>query len=326
MGQGSRRGLMRMCYAFSPMRRVFLTVTIDCECDKGTGWHSQKPLRFAGVLEGMGARLQPLFRARSAKPTYLLSPEVMRDPGSVDLLRTLQGDAELGTHLHGEYAEPDAFEPDVTRAFQREYPYEVERAKLLYITDLFRRAFGREPRSFRAGRFGIGPHTIGILDSLGYRVDSSVTPNVDWSGAGAPGLCFRGAPTQPYRPDPKRPERAGSSCVLEVPVTIRRHALAPFVGGLAPPQWLRPTRGTAKGLVAIARAEIAAAARSDRSHQPTVLNAMLHNVEVVANASPYARNDTAARAILARLDALLAFAQTENIPVVGLADIAEHFA
>ena len=36
--------------------------------------------------------------------------------------------------------------------------------------------FGHAPASFRAGRFGIGPRSIGILDDLGYAVESSVTP------------------------------------------------------------------------------------------------------------------------------------------------------
>ena len=55
--------------------------------------------------------------------------------------------------------------------------------------EAFRTAFGRPPRSFRAGRFGIGENTVPILDSLGYAVESSVTPHVDWSDV-SPGLSF----------------------------------------------------------------------------------------------------------------------------------------
>ena len=54
-----------------------------------------------------------------------------------------------------------------------------------------------------------------------------------------------------------------------------------------------------------------------------VLNAMFHNVEVVAGASPYAKDEGGVRAILQRLDALLSFAAREGIDVVGLTDIAE---
>ncbi len=307
------------------MARAYLCVSIDCECDKGAGWRSQRPLAFEGIADGIARRLQPLFVRRRAKPTYLLSPEVMRDARSVEALSTLEGDHELGTHLHGEYAEPDAFEPDVTDVFQRDYAPDVERAKLTYLTDLFTRTFGRRPASFRAGRFGIGSSSIGILEELGYSVESSVTPFMDWSDK-APGLTFVGAPTQPYHPDAGVPSRVGSSPILEVPVTIRPRAMQrlPMVGKLVEPRWLRPTKGTAASLVAVARDEIAAA-RAARPDAPVVLNAMFHNVEILAGASPYAATDADAKKILDRLDALLAFAWRESIAVIGLGDVPEIF-
>jgi hypothetical protein len=307
------------------MPRAYLSVTIDCECDKGPRWRSQRPLRFRGIAEGVGRRLQPLFRAYRAKPTYLLSPEVLDDERSVDAMTSLDGDRELGTHLHGEYAEPGAVDVEVTREFQRDYPPEVEQRKLYHLTQLFRRAFGRQPRSFRAGRFGIGPHSLGILDALGYDVESSVTPYVDWSSSGARGLSFVGAPTQPYHPDPGAPARRGSSRLLEVPVTIRPPPLGRLLARALAPRWLRPSRGTARGLVDVARAEIKDA-RASSPDRPVVLNAMFHNVEVIPGASPYAATEAAARGILSRVGALLAFAARENIRVVGLADLPEVLA
>src|SRR5262249_7556575 len=156
-------------------------ISIDCECDKGPRWKSQMPLRFTGVTEGIGQRLAPLFAHYRAKPTYLLSPEVLRDDASLETLRAQRAAAELRTHRHGEYAEPGAYEPAVTRVVQRDYPEEVERAKVTYLTTAFRTAFDHAPRSFRAGRFGIGPNTIPILEALDYQVESSVTPSLSWS-------------------------------------------------------------------------------------------------------------------------------------------------
>src|SRR5579871_3010745 len=98
--------------------RAYLCVSIDTECDKGKAWRVQKPLSFIGVTEGVKGRLQPLFASFGAKPTYLVSPEVMRDEASVEVLRSVSAHAELGTHLHGEYAEPGITDPDVTLAFQ----------------------------------------------------------------------------------------------------------------------------------------------------------------------------------------------------------------
>jgi hypothetical protein len=306
------------------MSRAYLCVSIDTECDKGKGWRSRKPMSFDGIHDGVAKRLQPLFARFGAKPTYLLSPEVLRDARSVEVLRGLPGSCELGTHLHGEYAEPDAFEPDVTRDFQRDYAPEVERQKLTYLTDLFIRAFGHQPLSFRAGRFGIGKASIGILESLGYLVESSVTPCMDWSSAGADGLAFMDAPTQPYHPDPDDPGRRGEAKILEVPVTIRRrfwNAL-PIVGSRIDPAWLRPTRGTAESIVRVAEDEIAEARRRAPG-RPVILNAMFHNVEVCADTSPYASNEDEARGILDRLRALLEFARRESIAVIGLGDVPE---
>jgi hypothetical protein len=309
-----------------PSSRAYLCVSIDTECDKGKGWRSKKPLAFEGVREGIVRRLQPIFEAFGGKPTYLLSPEVLRDEASVEALRGLSS-AELGTHLHGEYAEPEAFEPDVTRVFQRDYPEDVERAKLSSLTDQFIRAFGYQPMSFRAGRFGIGPSSCGILESLGYRVESSVTPHVDWSGSGSPGLSFEGAPTQPYHPDAAKPSRAGDAAILEVPVTIRRRLVnaLPIVGPRLERRWLRPTRGTAEALVRLAEDEILDARRRAPG-RPVVLNAMFHNVEVVPDKSPYAATEDAARSILARLRALLAFARDRSIAVIGLGDVPDVLA
>ena len=294
---------------------VYLCVSIDCECDKGPAWRTQRPLSFLGVREGIAARLAPLFRRYHARATYLLSPELLRDAASVDQLAALAGEAELGTHLHGEFSAPGAHEPEVTLAFQRDYPVALERAKLTSLTEAFVTAFGVPPRSFRAGRFGIGAHTIGILEHLGYEVDSSITPSIDWGAACAAGLSFRDAPTQPYHPDVTAPARRGASHLLEVPVTIRPSRFP----GLRRwrQRWLRPTRGTARGLIALARDEIAAATPT----APVVLNAMLHNVEVVPGASPYAADEPGARRILARLEALLAFAAREGVAVVGLCDV-----
>jgi hypothetical protein len=309
------------------MGEVFLTVSIDCECDKGRGWRSQRPLAFEGVYDGVAKRLQPLFEKYGAKPTYLLSPEVMRDEKSVDVFSALAARAELGTHLHGEYADPGAFEPELTRVFQRDYPRETERDKLQSTTNAFVSAFGKKPKSFRAGRFGVGANTVGILEELGYAVDSSVTPFMRWGDPGGEIFSFEHSPTQPYRPDANAPERAGSATLVEVPVTIRPRFFGrfPIVGKYVEPRWLRPTRGTGTQLVDLAREEIREARRARADHA-VVLNAMFHNVEVIPNGSPYAATEGEARAILERLETLLAFAKNESIRSIGLTDVAELIA
>jgi len=306
------------------MSGVFLIVSIDCECDKGAAWRSQRPLAFEGVNEGIRNRLQPLFDRFGAKPTYLLSPEVMRDEKSVELLASFGSRAELGTHLHGEYAEPGAFEPEVTTVFQRDYPREVEFQKLQNTTTAFKKAFGYAPKSFRAGRFGIGPNSLGILEELGYAVDSSVTPSLHWGGGTDAAFDFERASTQPYHPDPAAPADLGTSKILEVPITIRPRFLGrfPIIGKHVEGRWLRPTRGTASALLGVARDEVRQARRTSVD-RPVILNAMFHNVEIIPNGSPYAATEGQARAILERLGTLLELARSAEMKFVGLSDVVE---
>lgn len=289
---------------------VVLCVSIDTECDKDARWQLRRPWSFRGVYEGIGQRLGPLFAQFGAKPTLLLSPEVMADDRAAELLRSLPG-VELGTHLHGELIEPEArWDATETSAFQRQYTPAIERAKLQALTQLFRARFDRMPTAFRAGRFGIGPHSLGALAALGYRVDSSVTPGLSWDAV-CPGLSFTDAPTHPTRV---------SAALWEVPVTLQRFGWRrwPLLRRFVDPVWLRPSRGSTRRLLAAARRGL----RSDR-HRPVVLNCMFHNVEVLAGLSPYAQSEAQAQALLARLSALLAWAQRASIRVIGLTDAVD---
>jgi hypothetical protein len=290
--------------------RALLCVTIDCERDKGPAWRVRRPASFAGVEIGIRQRLDPLFRHYGVKPTYLVSPEVMRDAPATETLIALPGACELGTHLHAEYVDPACDDDAETTIFQAALPPALERSKLQALTDLFARAFGRAPRSFRAGRFGIGRASLGILAELGYTVDSSVTPFVDWSGAGPGAPSFQRAPVGPYRPDPEDPSRPGTSSLWEVPVTVRP--------SLWRRRWLRPSWGSARGLVRLARRVLA---ETTSGGAPAVLNVMFHNIEVVPGASPYARSEDEAQAILRRLAALLAFARGAGVTSLGLGDL-----
>jgi hypothetical protein len=114
--------------------------------------------------------------------------------------------------------------------------------------------------------------------------------------------------------------------IFEVPVTIRPSRLSnfPVIGRWIEPRWLRPTRASAARLIDVAKEEIMNAQAFDIG-RPTVLNCMFHNVEVVPGASPYAASEAEAKAILDRLVGLLAFAQSENIGVIGLSDVPELF-
>lgn len=328
----------------SGRREVLLAVSVDTECDKGPNWKTQHPLRFRSVTEGIPSVLQPLFLEHGIVPTYLLSPEILRDPQSVSVLRAL-GASELGTHLHGEFIEPQA-SPDaaVTSAPQLAYAPEIELEKLRNLTSLFREQLGFAPRSFRGGRFALSRHTLGFLEDLGYQVDSTVTPFRTNEYAGGLSCNYWGAPLRPYHPSKRDPRKVGTLRLLEVPVTILSPSLAKFPGlllrrlsdravrsglvralvsGARDKIWLRPLRGTAAELASWADIVIAGWA----PHQPAVLNVMFHSVEVIPDASPYARTASDVQGLVDSLGHLFEHLRDRyDVVSTGLAGVAERWA
>ncbi len=210
--------------------RRFFVVTVDTECDKGLNWRTQRPIRCWNVIEDTPRRFHSAILQLGIAPTYLLSAEVIRDEEAAAVLQALPGRPEFGTHLHGEYVEPEPrWDAEGTYTMQCEYSAELERAKLQRLTELFRERFGRAPLSFRAGRYGISGRTIPMLEALGYRVDSSVTPYKWW----APSVRFTTAPPFPYYPSPHDVnEPLESGAIVEIPVGV-----LPGLFGRLPRRW-----------------------------------------------------------------------------------------
>ncbi len=172
-------------------------------------------LSFRGVEEGIGERLAPLFREFGVRPTYLVSPEVMRDEASVALLKAT-ADCELGAHLHPEFVHGSEGVAQTT-IVPSQLPEEEERRLLETLTQSFVDTFGRVPRSYRAGRYGAGAHSIRVLAGFGYVVDTSVTPHKRWDY----GLDFQDAPDSPYYPSEDDISAEGpAGGLLEVPISL----------------------------------------------------------------------------------------------------------
>jgi hypothetical protein len=315
-----------------------LAISLDTECDKGPHWRVRRPLTFRNVVEGVPERLAPLFERHGVRPTYLLSPEVLRDDGCVALFRDLPG-AELGTHLHAEFIEPRAaMDAERTEAFQGELPPFVEYGKLLNLTALFCKRFGRAPTSFRAGRYGLGRRTLRFLEQLGYVVDSSVTPHAWWrSGKG--GVSYLGAPDQPYHPSREDCRRPGAMRILEAPVTLvsrgwdmvpraLRLRIDPFErwqGALLNacrkplrPAWLRPSFSGAEAM--LEATDYLARRAGDR---PIFLCMMFHTNEATAGASPYHATAEEVQRFLGELEAYLdALRARFDVEPIGLSEAA----
>lgn len=79
---------------------------------------------------------------------------------------------------------------------------------------------GIKPTTFRAPNFSANEDTLRVLETLGYKADSSVLPGrVVRKALVRKILDFRGAPVEPYNPSLRDICKTGTSAIVEIPVT-----------------------------------------------------------------------------------------------------------
>jgi hypothetical protein len=161
---------------------------------------------------------QPLMHERvfdrfGIVPTYMVDWPVATTPAAVRTLRGLldAGRCEIGAHLHPWVSPPHEEALSDFNSYGGNLPRQLEFDKLRLLTDAIGSAFGRRPLAFKAGRYGLGPHTAESIAALGYEVDASVVPYSAFTADGGPD--FRSFDEHPYW------FRAGGREMLELPVT-----------------------------------------------------------------------------------------------------------
>ncbi len=320
--------------------QVNLIISIDTECDKGPGWEIPKPMGFRNITEGIPNTLKPLFDQFNIKPTYLLSPEVIKSQECVNIFKE-QSNAELGTHLHGEFIGPaEDLNANRTSTPQLKYDPETEKAKLENLTNLFIDTYGYAPLSFRAGRWGMSPQTLHFLQDLGYRVDSSVCSfrthyfDDDY-------VNFWGAPLQPYHPSMHDFRKKGKMKILEVPATLGNPHLMKWprfilrnlddksrvhkkilgkLGYSSKISWFRPWKSSAEEMKILADQYIAHFANNGK---PALLNMMFHSNEILQGTSPYAQTENELTAYIESIKKLFDHLQkTYDLEGIGLSDVS----
>ena len=112
---------------------------------------------------------------------------VATDPRAVDIMRAVVADGRsaIGAQLHS-WVTPPYADPMPGDSYAGNLPMALEAAKLDTLTAALTNAFGAAPTAYRAGRYGIGPATIGLLAERGYVLDSSVRARYDYRADGGP--------------------------------------------------------------------------------------------------------------------------------------------
>jgi hypothetical protein len=277
-------------------------ITIDTEPDCDVHWKRSYPLSFESVLTGIPNILRPIWDTYNIKPVYFVSPEVINNEQCCQVLKNeIESGAEIGTHLHSEYIEPQMKYSRAEGTVSSEFPCfaysdDIEFEKIKNLTGLIKQKLNVQPVSYRAARYGADLATIKSLERLGYKVDSSVTPGIDWSFAGGPNHST--APKQPYFVNNENLYHAGNMKILEVPITISKKRLPFLPDKWLFYRWLRPTHMTAFEMKMLVNEFLA-------NFENPVLTMMFHSMEIIPGKTPFIRTKLGQRLYLHRLEKII---------------------
>jgi peptidoglycan/xylan/chitin deacetylase (PgdA/CDA1 family) len=294
-----------------------LLVAIDTEGDNQWSADARRNQRFENIH--ILGRLHEFFERHRVRPTYVVTYPVARDARSADVLGGLlaRGQCEIGAHHHA-WETPPFTDDDVVR-----HPYALSLsaeqfdAQLTSLTEAIEAAVGVRPVSYRSGRFGFSASHVSSLERHGYVVDSSVTPLFYEAHKGGPD--FVDAPLSPYFLSYDEATRAGTSDLLELPVSAalsrrvpawleRLYGRAPSpyltkrllrLAGIAQVRWLRPSYSSASDMIRLAGDVL-------RRGSP-ILNLLFHSSEALVGGSPYNRTQAELDAFYERLGRALTY-------------------
>jgi hypothetical protein len=194
---GNRMLLEQRFPATIPAGPPLLMVVIDTE--EEFDWRAPFNRASTAVTNiAAQSRAQEIFNAVGLRPTYVVDYPVAATAESAAVLRGFvqAGQALIGAHLHPWVNPPHEEEVNAFNSYAGNLPAELEHAKLANLTAAITDAFGIAPRAFKAGRYGLGPHTSAALRALGYTVDLSVVPHTHFRNDGGPD--FQSWPDRPF--------------------------------------------------------------------------------------------------------------------------------
>lgn len=262
-------------------------ITIDTESDNQ--WDVKHPQ--TTYNSKYIPRFQELCEKYDFKPVYLTDYSMAQDSYFVNYIksRASQGKCEIGMHLHA-WNTPPFHEFDQckhSRPFLIEYPQDVMCEKIHSLHRLLIDKFERTIQSHRAGRWMINTSYLNILSQIGYTVDCSITPGIDWSKSfGVAGMGLD------YTNEKDTAHFVGSNySILEIPMTLQRiHTIIkprnridylkePIKMILGRSFWLRPALSSNQTMLHI---------MNDREQDYAEF--MMHSSELMPGGSPYFSN------------------------------------
>ncbi|MCR8924107.1 polysaccharide deacetylase family protein [Dasania sp. GY-MA-18] len=188
-----------------------LIVVIDTEEEFDWGAGPDRSKTSVSAMQHID-RVQNIFDQYGIVPCYVVDYPVVSQAQGVALLRQYhsEGRCEIGAHLHPWVTPPYDEEVSAFNSYAGNLPAELERKKLQAMVDKITEVFAKRPTIYKAGRYGLGSNSSAIMEQLGFEVDVSVCPPVDYRADGGPD--YSRAHAQPFW-------FGSDNGLLELPVT-----------------------------------------------------------------------------------------------------------
>lgn len=312
-------------------------VTIDTEEDN---WGEY---RTDGSVENITHLpvLQNLFNKYGVIPTYLVNYPVATNSNSIQVLSSFleKDQCEIGMHCHPWNTPPYTEDLNAQNSMMCNLPYDLLFKKMKNLHEAIKSNFGISPVSFRAGRWGFNKDVARCLVELDFKVDTSMSPFVDWTEYHGPN--FRSSNSHPYFFDVKNISiEKQSGDLLEVPPTIGfyqsnfqlcdsiQYALKkPFLSKLRLLgvldrlkllnfHWLSPELSNGDEMVNLAKRFVKS------GHK--FLNMSFHSTSLLPGKSPFVRDEEDLKIFLAKIETFLKYAVKHGFEFLPLAKSTEE--
>lgn len=313
---------------------MHLAVTVDTEEDN---WGHVRCSSTTVENIRRVTELQRMFDEFGVIPSYLVTYPVAVDETASSILRSIlaTGRCEIGTQCHPWNTPPlGAGAGTAAESMLCNLPPTLQREKISRLHETIERAFDTRPVSFRCGRWGFHPDIARHLVDVGYRIDTSVTPYMDWTTSDGPD--FSNMSPQPFRFEMARVRHQSPPALLEVPVTIGflqshfalrntilRAVQRPPINrlrvagilyrlGMISKVWLSPELATTAQMIGLTKQMLRQNCR--------ILNLTFHSPSLQAGLTPFVRTRSDERRFFQSVRDYLAFAKDAGIKPIKLSD------
>lgn len=315
---------------------MLFLVTIDTEEDNWANYHSPPVLSNLEKLKN----LQILFDRYNVKPTYLVTYSVATDSDSVAMLRKIMEDGrcEIGAHVHPWNTPPFEEERSDRNSMLCNLGKDLQYRKMESLHEMIHKNFSTEAKSFRSGRWGFSPSVAESLQRLGYNVDTSVSPYMNWDKYHGPDFTDRSPGAHFIFKGDENPD----SYLLEVPATIGflqsnfelRNAWFQRISGSMLKRFrllglLDKFRILNKVMLSPEMAgggEMIALAESVKREGYGFLNMFFHSATLVAGLTPFTKTKDDEKTFLMRIEAFLEYVSGNNIRSIKLCESHQGIA